>query len=233
MRRTSFSGFSSFSRSTFPLRCIASATGISRRSFADRFQIGRVFIIGDGAHRHTPFGGLGLNSGIQDAHNLCWKLALTLKGKASASLPETYEAERRPVVTRNAEWSLFALANHPTVMASMGIVAGAAPEFNEQMIKNLLADTLDGASRRARMNEVIETQRCEYGPHDLEMGFQYRQGALVDDETPWPTRDPMGADYTPSTRPGCRLAHAWLRAMNRRFLLMICCRWRILIAHRS
>ncbi|WP_308211713.1 FAD-dependent monooxygenase [Actinoallomurus soli] len=63
---------------------------------ADRYREGRVFLAGDAAHIHSPAGGQGMNTGIQDAHNLGWKLAAVAKG-ASPALLDSYEAERRPV----------------------------------------------------------------------------------------------------------------------------------------
>ena len=63
---------------------------------ADRYREGRVLLAGDAAHIHSPAGGQGMNTGIQDAHNLAWKLAAVAKG-ASPALLDTYEAERRPV----------------------------------------------------------------------------------------------------------------------------------------
>jgi hypothetical protein len=64
---------------------------------AAQYRQGRVFIAGDAAHIHPPTGGQGMNTGIQDAYNLAWKLALVLKGEAPAALLDSYEAERRPV----------------------------------------------------------------------------------------------------------------------------------------
>jgi 2-polyprenyl-6-methoxyphenol hydroxylase-like FAD-dependent oxidoreductase len=64
---------------------------------ADRYQDGRVFLAGDAAHVVPPNGGYGGNTGIQDAHNLAWKLALVLAGTAGPALLQTYDAERRPV----------------------------------------------------------------------------------------------------------------------------------------
>lgn len=61
----------------------------------DRFRRGRVFLLGDAAHVHSPAGGQGMNTGIIDAINLAWKLASVLKGKASDSLLESYDLERR------------------------------------------------------------------------------------------------------------------------------------------
>ncbi|THH09795.1 hypothetical protein EW145_g1753 [Phellinidium pouzarii] len=64
---------------------------------ADHFCLGRVFLIGDAAHTHSPTGGQGLNSSIQDAFNLAWKLSLVLKDHARPTLLDSYEAERVPV----------------------------------------------------------------------------------------------------------------------------------------
>lgn len=65
--------------------------------WADRFVDGRVFIAGDAAHIMPPNGGFGGNTGVQDAHNLAWKLALVLRGDAGADLLASYDNERRPV----------------------------------------------------------------------------------------------------------------------------------------
>ncbi|MBA4856270.1 FAD-dependent monooxygenase [Nocardia farcinica] len=64
---------------------------------ADHYRRGRVVLAGDAAHQHFPAGGVGMNVGIQDAHNLGWKLAATLTGRARPELLDTYETERRPV----------------------------------------------------------------------------------------------------------------------------------------
>ena len=69
--------------------------GINSR-IASRFKAGRVILIGDAAHVHSPLGGPGLNLGLQDAVNLGWKLAAVLKGRVESGLLDTYEAERRP-----------------------------------------------------------------------------------------------------------------------------------------
>jgi putative polyketide hydroxylase len=64
---------------------------------ARRFRVGRAFLAGDAAHLMPPNGGFGGNTGIHDAHNLAWKLAMVLQGQAGAVLLDTYEAERKPV----------------------------------------------------------------------------------------------------------------------------------------
>jgi putative polyketide hydroxylase len=64
---------------------------------ADRYRHGRIFLAGDAAHEMPPTGGFGLNTGVQDVHNLAWKLAAVLHGQASASLLDTYHPERQPL----------------------------------------------------------------------------------------------------------------------------------------
>ncbi|MDN3024445.1 FAD-dependent oxidoreductase [Streptomyces sp. S.PB5] len=68
-----------------------------RMALADRFRSGRVFLAGDAAHIHSPAGGQGLNTSVQDAYNLGWKLGAVLRGGAPLSLLDTYEEERRPI----------------------------------------------------------------------------------------------------------------------------------------
>jgi 2-polyprenyl-6-methoxyphenol hydroxylase-like FAD-dependent oxidoreductase len=70
---------------------------------AERLQHERVFLVGDAAHTMPPYGGYGGNTGIQDAHNLAWKLALVIEGVAGPELLSTYESERRPVAEFIAE----------------------------------------------------------------------------------------------------------------------------------
>ncbi|MDQ4009446.1 MAG: FAD-dependent monooxygenase [Actinomycetota bacterium] len=70
---------------------------------ADRFRSGRVFLAGDSAHVWSPTGGIGANTGVQDAHNLAWKLAAVIGGWAAPRLLDSYEAERWPIATELAQ----------------------------------------------------------------------------------------------------------------------------------
>lgn len=73
-----------------------------RIAIADRYRDGRVFIAGDAAHSHPPYGGYGVNTGLEDARNLGWKLAALLQGWGGEALLDSYEAERRPVFQSTA-----------------------------------------------------------------------------------------------------------------------------------
>lgn len=189
---------------------------------AEKYRIGRVLMAGDAVHRHPPASGLGLNTGIQDAHNLAWKLALVTRGHAGDALLDSYEQERRPIGSFNVAWALSSYWNHLLSAASIFAIhpanvyeaVGQPDEDNE--ISGLFADTPDGRMRRARMREVFNTHRVEMFDHDVELGFAYAQGALIPDGTPAPERDPWGSEYRPTTRPGHRLPHAWLEVGSQR-----------------
>ena len=102
---------------------------------AERFRDGNVFLVGDAAHRTAPTGGTGMNTAIQSAHNLMWKLAAVLSGNAGDALLDSYDPERRPSGERNVLRSLgrlqgvSALASDLGVVYSSGaVVAGAESE---------------------------------------------------------------------------------------------------------
>ncbi|NJQ02551.1 FAD-dependent monooxygenase [Streptomyces zingiberis] len=176
------------------------------RSFQDR----RVFLAGDAAHRQPPAAGGGLNTAVQDAHNIAWKLGAVVSGRAEPALLDTYEAERLPVATRNVRWAMACLRNYGVLFASLGMVPGQ-PEATLAGFGELLSDSPMGETRRTVTREVFATQRIEYQAHDIELGHSYPSGAVVPDGTPPPPRDPLGAVHHPVTRPGHRLPHAWLR----------------------
>lgn len=177
---------------------------------ASRFREGRIFLAGDAAHRHPPTTGLGLNSAIQDAHNLAWKLAHVLTGKTGVKLLDTYEAERRPVCANNVNWAMLTFQNHLVIDGGIGLMPGAPVEFNREAFRKLFSDTPEGTARRQRLAEVAGTQRAEFQAHDIEIGFHYDTGAIVPDGTPAPFGGALGDIHTPAARPGHRLPHAWL-----------------------
>ncbi len=99
---------------------------------AEQYRHGGIFLAGDAAHEMPPTGGFGMNTGVQDVHNLVWKLALVLKGIASPKLLDTYNDERRPVARAITEQSLI----NATSMGRLEQTkknASARPEYlNEQ-----------------------------------------------------------------------------------------------------
>jgi len=89
----------------FPFACDFDYVGFwdLRIAVAEKYQVGRVFIAGDAAHSHPPYGAYGLNNGLDDVVNLGWKLAAKLKGWGSDALLQTYTEERRPIFKETAE----------------------------------------------------------------------------------------------------------------------------------
>jgi len=91
---------------------------------ADKYRVGRVFIAGDAAHVHSTAGGLGMNTGIQDAYNLGWKLAAVVKDNAPPSLLDTYEEERLPI----AGWTLNISSQRQSMLAESAKHGGSGLE---------------------------------------------------------------------------------------------------------
>ncbi|KIZ15103.1 FAD-dependent oxidoreductase [Streptomyces natalensis] len=93
---------------------------------AERYAAGRVFLAGDAAHEMSPTGAFGSNTGIQDVHNIVWKLAAVLDGWAGPGLLETYETERRPVASATSSRASARSAehSHPGYAAAPGVGGG-------------------------------------------------------------------------------------------------------------
>ncbi|KIV95025.1 hypothetical protein PV10_02732 [Exophiala mesophila] len=183
---------------------------IIERVLADRYRMGNVFLAGDAAHKRPPTTGLGLNTAIEDALNLSWKLAMVIKHEVSEKILDTYETERRPVGKRNCDWGLFTFENSAVINAAIGLVAGQT-ENNKARFEALYEDSLTGRAIQAQVRKMIESQCIEFGAHGIELGFTYDEGLRIADGTEEPEIDPLGQTYSPTTRPGHRLPHAWLQ----------------------
>jgi hypothetical protein len=157
---------------------------------ARRYRRGAAFLVGDCAHQLPPTGGFGLNTGIQDVHNLIWKLAYVLKDWADERLLDSYEVERRPVARFNAD---RALENSRSVAS----IARAAR-----------AEHSDGGDSSA-IEAVAESRH--YGNFQgLEFGFSYHSAAVIDDGSARAFGADEVEDYHPCAGPGHRMPHLWL-----------------------
>ena len=179
---------------------------------AEKLQVGRVFLLGDAAHRHPPTGGLGLNSAIQDAHNMCWKLAAVLGGQASDALLETYAAERKPVVQNNVDCSVESALNHFAIAEVMEISQDAVGEQNWKKFERLWSNRPEDEEFRRKVFQAIQSQTMEFGEHNIEYGYTYRgEGAAIvpGADVMSPSPDPRRI-YQSNTVPGSCLPHAWV-----------------------
>lgn len=205
---------------------------------AERFREGPVFLVGDAAHRFPPTGGYGINTGVQDVHNLVWKLKAVLDGSAQDTLLDTYDVERRPVAENNCRRSIEnqhemdaineAVALRSSDMqkahrAMEGRLFRALPEATQlRMAANMTRVGLRkirwldepgrrGKALRARLRAAADEQKAHFGgAHGVDLGYCYG-GALVLD-VPVEAAELSDSDlhYVPATVPGMRLPHAWL-----------------------
>lgn len=161
---------------------------------AEKMRAGRVFLAGDAAHLFTPTGGLGYNTGIEDAANLAWKLEAAVKGYAGASLLDSYEAERRPGAHRNT---------------------GFARQFadsigNAPCPVDIEADTDLGRAARSALGGYLNFHAYkEFSIPGVHLGTRYEDSPIVAAEPGTPPPD-MANLYLQTARPGHRAPHVWL-----------------------
>lgn len=175
-------------------------------------QEGRVFLTGDAAHRFPPAGAFGMNTGIQDAHNLAWKLTAVLTGTAAPKLLDSYQAERKPVAQANTDLSVAnwheavkvpkVLGLDPRAANLLNAVVGSGPmsllpagfgraALDIGLAAGLSVSGLYGPLKPYRERQLAkifasgQTLRLQFPKEDL--GFVYdKPGAAICIETPNP-----------------------------------------------
>src|SRR5690606_6826170 len=142
------------------------------RRLADSYRSGRVFIAGDSAHTHSPVGGQGMLTGLGDAENLAWKLALVVRGMAGEAPLDTYQAERRPLAT---------VVLRGTTAATRNLTVGPVGRFVVRRLLTPIAN-LDWVQRRLTYSAS-------------QLWVSYRKGPLGRDRRP--RRGPRRGDRVP------------------------------------
>jgi putative polyketide hydroxylase len=166
---------------------------------ADRYQSGRVLLAGDAAHHFPPTGGYGMNTGIQDAHNLVWKLTAVLRGYADPSLLHSYELERKPVAEANGELS---------VSNSKKMAETHALFPDRELIASIETDA--GRGLRQQIADAVPNQAEHFFKSAGQVfGMIYESDAVVDDGSQVQRSTP--GNYRVSGHPGARAPHIWLR----------------------
>ena len=159
---------------------------------ADSFGSGRAILCGDAAHLFTPTGGFGLNTGVDDAVNLAWKLAALTQGWGGPKLLASFESERRPIALRNTNAA-------KQLARSVGQVP-IGEAINE--------DSAAGAAARQAATAVLSTFGEEFAMLGVQLGARYDGSPIIVADGEPPADDPI--TYRPSAVPGGRAPHLWL-----------------------
>jgi len=190
---------------------ISANTWTVNNMYATKMQKGRVFIMGDAAHRHPPSNGLGSNTSIQDAFNLAWKLAAVVKGSATPKLLETYSKERAPIAKQIVTRANQSIAEFGPIFEALGMDGGVDhAKIQRNMDARCNADE-KAEKQRAALRNAIEFKKYEFDCHGVEMNQRYKSTAVVADGLRAPGKGiDMELHYVPTTSPGARLPHAWV-----------------------
>ncbi len=208
-----------------PVTIDAISTWTHNRVFATSNTVNRVFCMGDAVHRHAPLGGLGLNTSVQDAYNLCWKIAYVLRGNAGSGLLQSYDAERAPIAKLIVEYASNCGMPLRNMFEQMRLPMRPTPEHFAASLSALKAPTSEGAAMRAAVRAGIDGTIAGFGGgYGIEMNQRYESRAIAGDGTPDPgfLCDPASR-YQPSARPGAHLPHAWLTRNQRRVSTLDLC----------
>lgn len=159
---------------------------------AERFADRRVFLAGDSMHLFTPTGGFGMNTGIDDASNLSWKLAAMLQGWGRGGLLASYESERMPIALRNTE-------------AARQLTANIGETDVDPAIE---ADTPAGEAARRAAGAMLAGFGEQFASIGVQLGARYDGSPVISPDGAAPADSLV--EYRPTSVPGGRAPHFWL-----------------------
>jgi 2,4-dichlorophenol 6-monooxygenase len=196
---------------TLEIELLSASTWTVNDAFATQLSKGRVFIMGDAAHRHPPSNGLGSNTSIQDAFNLCWKLSHVLKGQAGPGLLDSYTAERAPIAKQIVTRANQSIGEFGPIFEALGMTGGDDIDVIKANMDARCGTGPEAAKQRAALDAAIAFKKYEFDAHGIEMNQRYQSAAVMTDGQVEPafTRD-ADLHYQPTTWPGARLPHVWL-----------------------
>ncbi|KAJ9139161.1 2,4-dichlorophenol 6-monooxygenase [Pleurostoma richardsiae] len=170
---------------------------ILSRKVAKEYRRGNIFLVGDAAHSFPPTGGLGLNSGIADAHNIVYKIAAVHQGWAGASILDSYESDRRQIALVNSAQSV---KNGKKIFSFLKTLGTAGIDDIDEARANLYR-SINDPEKQDMIEQEIEGQREHFDNLEIHIGYVYG------DKRP----PPNASAFTPKFITGARLPHAWIR----------------------
>jgi len=177
---------------------VSMAPWTRRELLADSFGAGRVFLVGDSAHQLSPTGGFGMNTGIQEAVDIAWKLEAMVRGWGGENLLASYEAERRPVAAFNV------------AEAARNLQRMLKPREARPPAEIFLEGRAGEQARKTYGDWYTRMMAPEWFTIGIQLDFRYEDSPIVvSDATPEPPRH--AARYAQTSRPGHRAPHVWLR----------------------
>ncbi len=163
-------------------------TALVAETFSDR----RVLLAGDAVHLFTPTGGFGMNTGLEDAANLGWKLAACVQGWGGSALLASYEKERLPIALRNT-----------------GAARQLSININDvEVPAEIETDSAAGAIARKAASRTLATFAEQFASLGVQLGGRYDGSPIIVADAPPPADD--FTNYRPTSIPGGRAPHAWL-----------------------
>jgi 2-polyprenyl-6-methoxyphenol hydroxylase-like FAD-dependent oxidoreductase len=167
-----------------------------RLLLAEHYSQGRVFLAGDSCHLVIPTGGLGMNTGVGDAIDISWKLAAALQGWGGPKLLASYESERRPVGAFNVNAS--------------GQGTEGRTKWRDAYRPNVEDDTPEGRAALANLMSIAKVEAPKtFRVIGAELGYRYAGSPIICDERGGPQQNLER--YEPTSWPGARLPHVWLK----------------------
>jgi 2,4-dichlorophenol 6-monooxygenase len=193
------------------IELIRANTWTVNNCYATQLRAGRVFIMGDAAHRHPPSNGLGSNTSVQDGFNLAWKLAMVLRGQAGDGLLDSYNTERAPIAKQIVTRANKSIAEFGPIFGALGMDGGVDTDKIRANMAKLGDAGPEAEGQRKALREAIAFKKYEFDAHGVEMNQRYRSTAIQPDGQVEPAfaEDPeLHAQLT--TWPGSRLPHVWV-----------------------
>lgn len=170
--------------SDLPVKIINKNFWTMAAQIASQYRMGRIFLVGDAAHRLPPTGGFGMNTGIQDAHNLAWKLAYVINHHISDRLLDTYFEERARIAEQNIKWSTENATRYDAINAAIR------------------------SGDMEKLKEKLHEQSKNLNYLGLDLGFIYHSNAINSESNQALSITP--SEYVPTTLPGSRAPHVKL-----------------------